>query len=267
MIIVKIGGSVVKDLSSSTIPDIKNLLSRERLILVHGGGNEVTDIAVKLGKEQKFVVSPGGIKSRFTDEETAEIYTMVMSGKINKAIVKMFLRHGVKAVGISGVDGALLRAARKKKLIILNDKGRKMTIEGGFTGKIKWVDPLLLNELTGSGFLPVVSPIALGEEYEFLNVDGDRAAAYIAAGTGADRVIFLTNVKGLILDGSLVTHMTLDEAKSIIHKVGFGMEKKVLACTEALQMGVNEAIIGSGMVDDPVSSALKHNSCTVISKT
>ena len=177
MITVKIGGSVVNDLSITTILDIKNTLSSEKLILVHGGGKEVTDIAVRLGKEQKFVVSPGGVKSRFTDKETAEIYTMVMSGKINKAIVKMFLQHGIKAVGISGVDGGLLRASRKKRLVILNDKGRKMTIEGGFTGKINTVDASLLNALAGNGFLPLVSPIALSEEFEFLNVDGDRAAA------------------------------------------------------------------------------------------
>ena len=267
MITVKIGGSVFNDLNPSAIPDLKNLFSKERLILVHGGGSEVTDIAVRLGKEQKFVVSPGGIKSRVTDKETAEIYTMVMSGKINKAIVKMFLQHGIKAVGISGVDGGLLRASRKKKLIILNDKRRKMTIEGGFTGRINTVDSTLLSILAGSGFLPVVSPIALSEEFEFLNVDGDRAAAYIAAGTGADKVIFLTNVKGLILGGNLVAHLTLDQAKSIIPKIGFGMEKKVFACTEAIQMGVKEAIIGSGTVNDPVSSALTHNNCTVISKT
>jgi [amino group carrier protein]-L-2-aminoadipate 6-kinase len=266
MITIKIGGSVLNGLSNSAILDIKNVLSSEKLILVHGGGKEVTDVAVRLGKEQKFVVSPGGVKSRYTDKETAEIYTMVMSGKINKTIVKAFLQHGVRAVGISGVDGGLLSASRKKKLVILNDKGRKMTIEGGFTGKISAVDANLLNTLTGNGYLPLVSPIALSEEFEYLNVDGDRAAAYIAAGTGADKVIFLTNVKGLILNGSLVTHMTLDEANSIIPKIGFGMEKKVFACTEALNMGVNEAIIGSGYIDDPLSSALAHTNCTVISK-
>src|SRR5918995_4908326 len=118
MIIVKIGGSVIHDLSPSAIPDIKNLFSTEKLILVHGGGKQVTDTAVKLGKEQKFVISPGGVKSRYTDRETAEIYTMVMSGKINKTIVKMFLQHGIKAVGISGVDGNTIEATRKKKLLV-----------------------------------------------------------------------------------------------------------------------------------------------------
>ena len=181
MIIIKIGGSVVNDLNPSAIPDIKNLYSKEKLILVHGGGKEVTNIAVKLGKEQKFVVSPGGVKSRYTDRETAEIYTMVMSGKINKAIVRMFLQEGIRAVGISGVDAGLLKADRKKKLMILNDKGRKMTIEGGYTGKINAVDPTLLNVISSNGFLPIVSPIALSEEFDFLNVDGDRAAAYVAS--------------------------------------------------------------------------------------
>jgi acetylglutamate/LysW-gamma-L-alpha-aminoadipate kinase len=90
MIIIKIGGSVIHDLSPSAIPDIKELFSTEKLMLVHGGGNEVTDTAVKLGKEQKFVISPGGVKSRYTDKETAEIYTMVMSGKINKALLNCF---------------------------------------------------------------------------------------------------------------------------------------------------------------------------------
>src|ERR687891_1926966 len=177
MITVKIGGSVFNDLSPSAIPDLKNLFSKERLILVHGGGREVTDIAVRLGKEQKFVVSPGGVKSRVTDKETAEIYTMVMSGKINKAIVGMLLRSGIKAVGISGIDGGILKAERKKKLVIINEKGRKMVIEGGYTGKITSVDGALVSELVRSGYVPVVSPIALSNELDFLNVDGDRAAA------------------------------------------------------------------------------------------
>ena len=160
MIVIKIGGSIVNDLHSSAIKDIHNILSNEKLLLVHGGGKEVTSIATKLGKEQRFIVSPGGIRSRYTDKETAEIYTMVMSGKINKTIVKMFLQHGIRAVGISGVDGGLLRASRKKKLVILNDKGRKMTIEGGFTGKINTVDASLLDALAGNGFLPLAGRLA-----------------------------------------------------------------------------------------------------------
>jgi acetylglutamate/LysW-gamma-L-alpha-aminoadipate kinase len=231
---------------------------------VHGGGREVTETATKLGKEQKFIVSPGGVRSRYTDKETADIYTMVMSGKINKAITGMLLRQGIKAVGIAGIDGGILKAERKKKLLIINEKGRKMMIDGGYTGKINAVDPALIHTLVDNGYVPVVSPIALSEEYDFLNVDGDRAAAYVAGGVKADRVIFITNVNGLMLNEKLVTGMTLEQAKAALPKIGFGMEKKVLACTEAIEMGVKEAIIASGQVEKPISSAIAHNNCTVI---
>jgi acetylglutamate/LysW-gamma-L-alpha-aminoadipate kinase len=235
------------------------------MVLVHGGGNEVTNIATKLGKEQKFIVSPSGIRSRFTDKETAEIYTMVMSGKINKIIVKMMVEAGIKAVGISGIDAGILRAIRKAKLTVLNEKGRKMIIEGGYTGKIQTVETSLLNILTENGYLPVVSPIALSENYEFLNVDGDRAAAYIAGSLKADKVIFLTNVNGLHLDDKLVKNLTASQAKEALPKIGFGMEKKILASTEALMLGAKEVIISSGKVSNPVTSAISHEDCTVIS--
>ena len=120
MIVIKIGGSVVDGLHPSTLADIKTIAGKEKLVFVHGGGKEVTSTAMKLGKEQKFIVSPGGVRSRYTDKETAEIYTMVMSGKINKAIVGMLLRQGIKAVGIAGIDGSVLKAERKKKLRHLN---------------------------------------------------------------------------------------------------------------------------------------------------
>ena len=264
MIVIKIGGSVVDGLHPSALADMKAIAENDKLVFVHGGGKEVTAIATKLGKEQKFIVSPGGVRSRYTDKETADIYTMVMSGKINKAITGMLLRQGIRAVGIAGIDGGVLKAERKKKLLIINEKGRKMMIDGGYTGKINAVDPALIHNLVDNGYVPVVSPIALSEEYDFLNVDGDRAAAYVAGGVKADKVIFITNVNGLMLNEKLVTGMTLEQAKAALPKIGFGMEKKVLACTEAIEMGVKEAIIASGQVEKPISSAIAHNNCTVI---
>ncbi|MDR4511361.1 MAG: [LysW]-aminoadipate/[LysW]-glutamate kinase [Nitrososphaeraceae archaeon] len=266
MIVIKIGGSIVEGLHPSAILDIKNLLKDEKIVLVHGGGKEVTNIGNKLGKEQRFIVSPTGVRSRYTDKETAEIYTMVMSGKINKSIVRMLLNNGIPAVGISGIDGATIKAERKKKLIILNENGRKMAIDGGYTGKIKNVESSLIKLLVTNNFVPVVSPIALSEEIEFLNVDGDRAAAYIAGSLQADKVIFITNVNGLMLNGELVKNMNYDTAKESIPKIGYGMEKKVLACTESLEMGVTETIIASGNVENPISTAISHFNCTVISK-
>jgi acetylglutamate/LysW-gamma-L-alpha-aminoadipate kinase len=141
-----------------------------------------------------------------------------------------------------------------------------MIIDGGYTGKINKINPLLIRKLMEANFVPVVSPIALSEETEFLNVDGDRAAAYIAGGISADKVIFITNVNGLILNDELVKEMNYDKAKESLPKIGHGMEKKVMACIESLDMGVKEAIIASGDVENPVSSAIFHTNCTVITR-
>ncbi len=266
MITIKIGGSVVDGLHPSTISDLKKVSQQEKVILVHGGGKEVTKISEALGKEQKFIVSPGGIKSRYTDKETAEIFTMVMAGKINKMIVGMLQKNGINAVGLSGVDGKLIQAERKKKLFVINEKGRKMAIDGGYTGKIQDVNTNLVRSILDQGYVPVISPIAISEEFDFLNVDGDRAAAYVAGKMKSDKILFLTNVNGLLMDDKLVKKLSLAEAKEILPKIGFGMEKKVLASTEALEMGVKEALIANGQKENPISSAIAHDNCTVISK-
>ncbi|MGQ0791243.1 MAG: [LysW]-aminoadipate/[LysW]-glutamate kinase [Nitrosopumilaceae archaeon] len=266
MITIKIGGSVVDNLHPTTISDIKKIVKQEGVVLVHGGGKEVTKVSKELGKEPKFVVSPGGIKSRYTDKETAEIFTMVMSGKINKTIVGMLQKNGINAIGLSGIDGKIIQAERKKKLLIVNEKGRKQAIDGGYTGKITNVNAALLKSLLEQGYTPVISPIALSEEFEFLNVDGDRAAAYVAGKIQSDKVLFLTNVDGLLMDEKLVNSLTLEEAKAIILKIGFGMEKKILAATEALDMGVKEALIANGQRENPISAAIAHDKCTVIQK-
>jgi acetylglutamate/LysW-gamma-L-alpha-aminoadipate kinase len=266
MITIKIGGSVVDNLHPSTISDIKKVTKQEGIVLVHGGGKEVTKVTENLGKEPKFVVSPGGIKSRYTDKETAEIFTMVMSGRINKTIVLMLQKNGINAVGLSGVDGKIIEAERKKKLVIVNEKGRKQVIDGGYTGKITNVNATFIKTLLDHGYTPVISPIAISEEFDFLNVDGDRAAAYVAGKISSDKVLFLTNVDGLLLDDKLVRNLTLVEAKEVLPKIGFGMEKKVLAATEALEMGVKEALISNGQRENPISSAISHDNCTVITR-
>ena len=266
MITIKIGGSVVDNLHPSTIDDIKKVVEQEGVILVHGGGKEVTKVTKQLGKEPKFVVSPSGIKSRYTDKETSEIFTMVMSGRINKTIVQMLQKNGINAVGLSGMDGKTIEANRKKKLMIMNEKGRKQVIDGGYTGKISNVNSDLIKTIMDKGYTPVISPIAISEESEFLNVDGDRAAANVAGHVKADKVLFITNVDGLLMEDKLVEKLSLKEAKEIMPKIGFGMEKKILAATEALEMGVTEALIANGQKEDPISSAIGHNNCTVITK-
>lgn len=264
MITIKIGGSVVDNLHPSTIADMKKVAETEGLIIVHGGGKEVTKVCEQLGKEPKFVTSPSGIKSRYTDKETAEIFTMVISGRINKTIVQMLQKNGINAIGLSGVDARIIEAERKKTLLIINEKGRKQAIDGGYTGKITKINAEFIKSLLAQGLTPVISPIAISEESEFLNVDGDRAAAYVAGNVGCDKILFITNVDGLLMDDKLVTNLTLTQAKEIRPKIGPGMEKKILAATEALDMGVKEALIGNGQRENPISSAISHDSCTVI---
>ena len=191
---------------------------------------------------------------------------MVMSGKINKMIVGMLQKNGINAVGLSGVDGRIIQAERKKKLIVINEKGRKMAIDGGYTGKIKEVNSSLIKSILDQGYVPVISPIAISEESDFLNVDGDRAAAYVAGKMQSDKILFLTNVDGLLMEEKLVKKLSLAEAKEILPKIGFGMEKKILAATESLEMGVKQALIANGQKENPISAAIAHDNCTVITK-
>lgn len=265
MFVVKIGGDVFKNgLNIELAKDICKVLEKEKIVIVHGGGDEVTAIAEKLGKRQNFITSPSGVRSRYTDLETVEIFTMVMAGKINKTIVRWLLNHNVPAVGLAGIDGALLKADRKKRLVIIDEHNRKRIIDGGYTGKIKKVDTTILETLLSKDYVPVVAPIALGEENEFLNVDADRAAAQIAGALKVDKVVFLTDVQGLLLKGEYVTNLRMKDAENLLPKIGAGMDKKVLASVEALKNGAKEAIISSGLVSEPLTVALSHKQGTVI---
>ncbi len=265
LIVAKFGGTVVKEgFTQDFLLDIKQVLSNHKVVLVHGGGVEVTEIASKLGKEQKFVVSPEGFRSRYTDKETAQIYTMVMAGMVNKQVVSTLQATGISAVGLSGLDGLLIRAERKKKLIVVDERGRKMVIDGGYTGKIVSVNAPLLNLLVGGGYTPVVAPIAVSEEFEPLNVDGDRTAAYVAGAMGADRLVLLTDVAGVIVKGEVVPKLNVGEMKGVLPKIGHGMITKMYAAVEAVNMGVGEVIIAPGFEKEPISKSLEHKCGTVI---
>ena len=265
MIVIKAGGALLeKGLPEEIAFDIKAIAERSKAILVHGGGREVTEIAQRLGKEQRFIVSPDGFRSRYTDRETVDIYTMVMAGRLNKSIVADLESRGVKAVGLSGLDGHLIRAERKKRLVIINERGRKMVIDGGYTGSIEAINKELLNLLMDAGYVPVISPIAMSEEYEPLNVDGDRAAARIAGELKADALILLTDVEGLLIDGETVPKLHVTRAREILHKVGPGMITKIHAATEAIELGAKEVVIAPGSESTPVRSALNHSIGTVI---
>jgi [amino group carrier protein]-L-2-aminoadipate 6-kinase len=265
LLVIKMGGSILKEgASQELIADLKEVAKNNKVILVHGGGVEVTEIASKLGKEQKFIISPEGFRSRYTDKETIEIYTMVMAGKINKQIVLALQRQGISAVGITGLDGATLKGDRKAKLIHVDERGRKKVIDGGYTGKINQVNPGLITLLLENGHMPIVTPIALSQDFEPLNVDGDRTAANIAGALKADRLILLTDVQGLMLKGECVPKISATEAREVISSIGSGMSTKVHAAIEALDQGVKEVLVTAGTGNQPISSALNHKVGTVI---
>jgi acetylglutamate/LysW-gamma-L-alpha-aminoadipate kinase len=265
MIVLKIGGDLLKDgIRSELIQDIKRTIAKDQVVIVHGGGDEVTNIAERLGKKQRFIISPSGIRSRFTDIDTIRIYTMVMAGKINKEIVASLLKSGISCIGLSGIDGALLLAKRKKRLIIKDEKGRKRFIEGGYTGKIQTVNQNLIQLLVNSGYVPVISSIAIGEEFEPLNIDSDRAAANIAGAINADLIIFLTDVQGVLLEGKIIERLSTTEGEMMLSKIGSGMDKKVMAAIEAVNGGVEKAIIAPGQIENPITEASNHKVGTVI---
>jgi [amino group carrier protein]-L-2-aminoadipate 6-kinase len=265
LLIIKMGGSILKEgASTDLVADLKALLTENQVVLVHGGGVEVTEIAKKLGKEQKFIISPEGFRSRYTDKETIEIYSMVMAGKINKQIVIAMQSQGISTVGLSGLDAQILQAERKKRIIEVDEHGRKRVIDGGYTGKIKNVNTDLLKLLLGKGYVPIVTPIAMSEEFEPLNVDGDRTAAIIAGALKADKLILLTDVQGLMLKGERIPKIGAGEVKEVLSSIGAGMSTKVHAALEALTEGVGEVLITSGTGKNPISTALKHETGTVI---
>ena len=265
IIVVKIGGDLLSSgPQQRLIDEVARLRRIHEIVLVHGGGDIVTEISEKLGHPPKFVVSPKGFRSRYTDKEASGIYTMVMAGKINKEIVSALQKSGVNAIGLSGLDGGLVRAIRKTKIVSIDERGRKMLMDGGYTGQITKVDKGLLRLLIEDGYAPVISPVAMGEEAEPLNVDGDRMAASLASALQADRLILLTDVEGIHIEGKPVEKLHASEAEEVMSQIGAGMITKVYASVEAAKGGIPETIIASGLREAAIQSALEHGNGTVI---
>jgi len=182
LIVIKIGGDLIKEgLSPDLIEDIVATHKKHRIVIVHGGADIVTEISTKLGHPPHFVTSPKGFKSRYTDREESNIFTMVMAGLINKRIVASLEGKGITSIGLSGIDCHLIKAVRKTQLVIKDETGKKKLIEGGYTGKITAINAEMLHQFLEEKILPIISPVSLGEESELLNIDGDRVASSIAS--------------------------------------------------------------------------------------
>jgi acetylglutamate/LysW-gamma-L-alpha-aminoadipate kinase len=266
MIVVKLGGAVVRQgLSAGLLEDLTSTSRTSGLVLVHGGGDEVTRVAERLGKPQAFVTSASGITSRLTDAETIEIYMMVMRGKVANEVARMLWKAGLQPITLSGMDGGLLRGVRKEKLVIQEGSGRRRIIEGGFTGTVKDVNTRLLELLVREGYTPIITPLALGASHEPLNVDGDRAASAVAGALGADYLVYFVDVPGVVLEGVVLRRVKAQEAKELMLRVGQGMRMKLLASTEALAKGVKRVVIApANETDHPLRDSLEHRIGTLI---
>jgi len=264
VIVVKAGGRALDKNIDGIIGDLINISKQERVIFVHGGGDAATDMCKRLGIEPKFVVSPEGIRSRYTDERELEVYVMVMAGKINKAIVSKLIALGSKAIGITGADGPTLIAERKKRIVVVDERGRKRVIDGGYTGRIINVDITLIKSLIESGYIVVVAPIAIDSEGTLLNVDGDQTAYAIATALKAQDLVILTDVEGVIIDNKIIKEIRSSEIERIIDKIGTGMNRKVMLAGKAVNEGVNRAIIASGIIQNPILNALSGNGTVVL---
>jgi acetylglutamate/LysW-gamma-L-alpha-aminoadipate kinase len=229
------------------------------MILVHGGAETTDELAAALGHPAQYLTSPSGHVSRRTDRRTLEIFEMAYCGQINKGLVERLQGLGVNAVGLSGLDGGLLRGPRKDTLRVVED-GRVRVVRDDFTGKVEQVNTQLLHLLLDAGYLPVLTPPALSYQNEAINVDGDRAASAVAAATGATSLVLLTSAPGLLRafpdESSLLPHLSSDDISIALDYAKGKMKRKVLAAQEALAGGVPYVVIGDGRAGHPVQAAL-----------
>ena len=260
MIVVKVGGSLGIDYDA-VCNDIADLwLEGKKLVLVHGGSAETNRIAELLGHPPKFVTSPSGYTSRFTDRETLEIFEMVYCGKQNKGIVERLQRRGVNAVGLSGLDGRIFEGKHKDSVRAV-ENGKVKILRGDHTGTVEKVNGALLHLLLDNGYLPVLTPPASSFEGVAINVDGDRAAAALATELKADALLLLSNVPGLLRnfpdESSLIKHIPAGDVESYLEFAQDRMKKKVLGAAEAVQGGCKKVIFGDARLEKPVTKALE----------
>jgi acetylglutamate kinase len=249
-IVIKLGGHAMVDpaVLENAIRDAVLLhYVGIRVVLVHGGGPEITEKMKALGKESVFV---GGL--RVTDQETLEIAQMVLVGKINKGIISLIAKCGAKGVGLSGSDGNLI-IAKKMERQKVNVKGVEQEVDLGHVGEIEWIDPALLTTLLDRDYIPVISPIAIDRFGGSLNINADTAAGDIAVALKAYKLINMTDVDG-VMDAKR-THvfrkLSINEARDLLGSgaIGEGMIPKVSSVIKAVENGVKFSHIINGNVE------------------
>ena len=239
IVVIKYGGNAMinEQLKQQVMEDIALLwLIGVKVVLVHGGGPEISDTMKRLGKEAVFV---DGL--RVTDRETVDIVQMVLAGKVNKSLVNLIQTMGGHAVGLSGIDGGIIEAKVKDERL-------------GYVGEITKIRTQPITDLLEKNYIPVISTIASDRQGNVYNINGDTAAAFIAGALGAERLIMMTDIAGILENkddpATLIPQITVTEAKKLYDSgiISGGMIPKVDCCIEALEHGVNNVIIMDGRI-------------------
>ena len=239
IVVIKYGGNAMIDetLKMQVMEDIALLwLIGVKVVLIHGGGPEISETMKKLGKKAEFV---DGL--RVTDRETVDIVQMVLAGKINKTLVSLVQMKGGHAVGLSGIDGGIIEAKMKDERL-------------GYVGQITKIRTQPITDLLEKNYIPVISTVASDRMGNTYNINGDTAAAYIAGALNAERLIMMTDINGVLMDkddpSTLIRNMTTDEARKLYDKgiISGGMIPKVDCCIEAIEKGVSNVVIMDGRV-------------------
>ena len=250
VVVIKYGGNAMQteQLKQQVMEDIALLwLIGVKVVLVHGGGPEISQTMKKLGKEAVFI---DGL--RVTDAETVDIVQMVLAGKVNKSLVNLIQTKGGHAVGLSGVDGGIIEATMKDEKL-------------GFVGEITKIRTQPITDLLEKGYIPVISTIASDRQGNTYNINGDTAAAHIAGALGAERMILMTDIAGILQDKddpkTLIPHVTIAEAKKLYEEgvISGGMIPKVDCCIEALTHGVKNVVIMDGRTPHSILMELLTN--------
>ena len=239
IVVIKYGGNAMinEQLKQQVMEDIALLwLIGVKVVLVHGGGPEISQTMKRLGKEAVFV---DGL--RVTDKETVDIVQMVLAGKINKSLVNLIQMKGGHAVGLSGIDGGIIEAKMKNEVL-------------GYVGEITKIRTQPITDLLEKNYIPVISTVASDRQGNTYNINGDTAAAYIAGALGAERRIMMTDIAGILKDkddpSTLIPVVTVEEAKQLQTDgiVSGGMIPKIECCIEALEHGVKHVVIMDGRI-------------------
>ncbi len=239
IVVIKYGGNAMinEQLKQQVMEDITLLwLIGVKVVLVHGGGPEISDTMKRLGKQAQFV---NGL--RVTDKETVDIVQMVLAGKVNKTLVNLLQMKGGHAVGVSGIDGGIIEATMKDEAL-------------GYVGKITRIRPQPITDLLEKHYIPVVSTVASDRQGNTYNINGDTAAAFIAGALNAERLIMMTDIAGILRDkddpGTLIPALTVSEARRLFDEgvISGGMIPKVDCCVEAIEKGVRHVVIMDGRV-------------------